>query len=176
MRINLFGGSGLGKSTTSSQIYAELKKKHINIELVREYIKEWAYLKRVPQSYDQCFIYANQLYQEDVLFQCGVKHIITDSPLLLQNFYSKKYKFPAYNDLLNISIKYEGKHPSINIFLDRNDMPFNEHGRFETLEQAKQIDNELLDFLNIIEVPFVRFDAMDTSVIVDFLVEKLKEG
>ena len=38
--INLYGGPGTGKSTTAAHVFALLKQRDVNAELVREYAKD----------------------------------------------------------------------------------------------------------------------------------------
>lgn len=41
--ITLWGGPGSGKSTMAAEIYARLKRQLCNVEMVREYVKGWAW-------------------------------------------------------------------------------------------------------------------------------------
>jgi len=147
MRINLWGGAGCGKSTTAARLFADLKAKNYSIELCAEYIKSWAYQKRVPKSFDQVYIFGKQLHAEDMTFQSGVEHLVTDSPLMMQIVYAQKYKLPVWDDLLEICDAFEEQHPSINIMLDRTGITYQQNGRYETLEQAEEIDRMMRGFL-----------------------------
>jgi pantothenate kinase len=40
--INVYGGPGAGKSTSAAYLYYLLKVAGKNVELVREYVKDWA--------------------------------------------------------------------------------------------------------------------------------------
>ena len=147
MRINLFAGAGAGKSTLASWLFSQLKMKDFSVELVHEYIKSWAYQKRVPKSFDQVYIFGKQLHAEDMVFQSGVEHLVTDSPLMMQIVYAQKYKLPVWDDLLEICDAFEEKYPSINILLDRSGISYQQNGRYETLEQAQEIDRQMREFL-----------------------------
>lgn len=147
MRINLWAGAGAGKSTLASWLFSQLKMKDYSVELVHEYIKSWAYQKRVPKSFDQVYIFGKQLHAEDMIFQSGVEHLVTDSPLWMQIVYAKRYKLPVWDDLLEICYAWEEEHPSINILLDRSGIQYQTAGRYETLEQARQVDNEMRQFM-----------------------------
>ena len=44
LRVNFYGGPGVGKSTLAARVYAELNSAGaVSTELVREFIKTWAY-------------------------------------------------------------------------------------------------------------------------------------
>lgn len=169
MRICFYGGPGCGKSTIASKLFADLKSRNYSVELVHEYIKKWAYLKRIPKSFDQVYIFGQQLYAEDLIYQSGVKHLVTDSPLCLQPFYSKVYNFPAWNELLMIAKRYETVHPSINIFLDREGLKYEQNGRYEGSDLALQRDRDMRQFLQEQCVPFVTFKTTDYESILDYV-------
>ena len=89
-RICLYAGAGAGKSTTAARIFADLKIKGYKTEYVSEFIKSWAYQGRFPKSFEQMYVFAQQTYLEDSLMP-HVDSIVTDSPILLNVAYSKKY-------------------------------------------------------------------------------------
>jgi nicotinamide riboside kinase len=138
MRINIYGGPGSGKSTTAAYLFAKLKSQGQNVELVTEYIKTWAWEQRVPTGYDQAYIFAKQLRSEDLLTRRGI-HVITDSPLPMQLVYAKRYACPFYDELYSLCKKFDQDHPSLHILLRRT-VPYQTFGRYETLEQAKELD------------------------------------
>lgn len=168
MRINLWAGAGAGKSTVASGLYYHLKCKNYNIELVGEYIKQWAYEKKVPSSYDQLYIFSKQLHAEDLLLKSGVQHLVTDSPVPMQLFYAKKFGFPAIDGLLDIARTFEKQFPSINIFLDRTGVPYQTHGRFQIYEEALQFDTEIRAMLES-ELPYHVFKSTDMVGLQDFV-------
>lgn len=146
MRINLFGGPGIGKSTIAPYIFSQLKIQDYSVELVHEYIKEWAYINRVPESFDQIYIFAKQLHKEDVVLR-KVDHIVTDSPLLLQCVYARKYESPFTKEMISLCKKFQNKHDSIDILLQRDDTTYKQEGRYETFDEALIVDKNLELFL-----------------------------
>lgn len=145
-RINLFAGPGAGKSTLATSIFAALKTKGHNIELVSEYVKMWAYQGKTPTSYDQIYLFAKQLHHEDTLLR-HVPLIITDSPILLAPVYAKLYNFEPYNYLALIGKKFEQDFPALNLYIDRT-VDYNPAGRYQDYEKALVFDKMLLDFLD----------------------------
>lgn len=170
-RISIFGGPGIGKSTIAPKVFAELKILGFSVGLIHEYIKKWAYLKRQPTSYDQVYIFGHQLHQEDYHMQAGVDLIITDSPLLLQCFYANFYKHPSANPLLEIAKSYEKDYPSLNILLERGDIPYKTEGRYETYEEALERDRALKTFLEQ-HCQTTIFQARDFEGILKYILEQ----
>jgi hypothetical protein len=146
MRICLYGGAGIGKSVLASWLFYKLKQQHISVELINEYIKQWAWEGRKPESFDQMYIFAKQLRQEDILVRRGV-HIVTDSPLPLQLAYAKQQNCPFYEDLLSLCKKFDKDHPAVHILLKRT-APFDAEGRYETYSQAVQMDYNIHNLLD----------------------------
>lgn len=149
MRINIFGGPCTGKSTLSAYIFAKLKEEGYTIELVTEFVKMWAYQKRLPQSLDQIYILAKQLHSEDSFLSRGVGAVITDSPVLLTAVYCKVY---GGNDLLSEDLERMSKHldrkyRTYNIFIERDIENYNTEGRYQSLEDAIKIDNSIKEIL-----------------------------
>ncbi len=148
MRISLFSGPGAGKSATAARIFCEFKEKSYSIELVHEYIKKWAYEDRKPQSFDQTYIFGHQIHAEDLLMQAGVKNLVTDSPLLMQVCYAKRYEYSLWKTHLEQSLAFEEKFPALNIFLDRDGIEYQEAGRYEDHEQAIWMDHQIRSFMD----------------------------
>lgn len=87
---SFYGGPSAGKSTSAAALYAIMKARGMSVELVREYIKEWIWDKRPLGIYEQLYITAKQL-RRVTSFLGKVDYIITDSPVWLNSFYSRKY-------------------------------------------------------------------------------------
>jgi len=140
-RVNLYSGPCNCKSTLAAHLFSRLKIQHQNVELVREFVKEWAYLKIKIESFDQLFIFANQIRQEDLVLRNGVDFIITDCPVMLGIAYCKHYGLHGWQGLEIIERDFEKKYPSLNIFLKRSpDIPYKEFGRFQKKEEALKVD------------------------------------
>lgn len=168
MRISLFAGPGAGKSVLAAKIFAELKIRGHKIELIGEYIKQWAYEGRICKSYDQLYIFAKQLRAEDSKLSY-VDHLVTDSPIIMQCAYGKRYNFDCWKHLLQIALEFEKTHPALNIFLDRKDVPYQQLGRYETYEEAMWMDDQIETFLTENKVSYIRYKAAESNTIVDFI-------
>ena len=171
--INLLGGSGLGKSTTASLLYGEMKQRGYNVELVREYVKEWAWAGKAVGKHGQSIIYGQQLQRDTDLYG-KVDFIVTDSPLLLcpvyQYFYAghDSLKLQVLNDMR--SAREDGV-DHVNFLLDRR-KPFNPEGRFETEELAKEVDKAVKGFLDYHKMHYVLVNTPDENRI-NFILDYL---
>src|ERR1700751_2169041 len=102
--VNILGGSGIGKSTTAALVYGELKLRYQVCELVREFVKQWAWEGRKVGPFGQSIIYGQQVERESSLYG-KVDFIVTDSPLILCPVYQQHYdghdtiKHCVFNDL-----------------------------------------------------------------------------
>jgi hypothetical protein len=129
----------------------------LNIELISEYIKTWAYEKRELKGCDQFYIFAKQWRKEDIILRNGVDHLVTDSPIMLGAAYSSKYGSEGHQDILSTARKIEAKGgawKAINIFLERDDSQYKEVGRWQDLKSAKEMDEFTKRFLHDNDVPF----------------------
>ena len=142
MRINFFAGPCAGKSTMAAWLFSSLKERQVSVELVTEYVKVWATQKRPVNQFDQVYLFGKQMQYEYRFLSAGIDHIVTDSPTLLSgvyaDFYYKDIDIARHIDEINK--QYEAKYPSFNIFLERKDKPYNEQARYQTRDQAVQID------------------------------------
>lgn len=150
-RINFFGGPGSGKSTTAAWLYSELKTRGLSIELVTEYVKIWAIRREKPEVFDQILFLGEQMHSEYRFLKHGVERIVTDSPVFLSGLYASFYdtenRFRLQKSILDIAFEYETQFPSLNIFLNRKDREYKQEGRYQSLEEAIEIDKYIMDFL-----------------------------
>lgn len=148
--INLFGGPGTGKSTTAADLFALMKWKNINVELVNEYAKEVTWAERYQILEDQLYIMAKQNHKLWRL-KGKVDWVITDSPLILSLVYAKHDYFPAYYRAFGHELY--NHYDNINIFLQRQ-KPYHKIGRNQTEEEAREKDSEILELLYKYNYPY----------------------
>jgi len=173
MRINLYGGPGSGKSTVASKIFSSLKEQHILIELVNEFVKTMAYQGIVATDWDQLTIFSSQLAREEVFLKNGVKHIVTDSPILLVACYTK-LKFPRlFPHLIDMSAAFREMYQSIDIFIKRPEV-YQAVGRYEDIEAAKRMDDIILEVLSDTVPDFKIVDCNDFNTILSLSSEAVQ--
>jgi nicotinamide riboside kinase len=149
--VNLYGGSGVGKSTIAALLFARMKILGADVELVREYVKLWAWGGRKVRPTDQIYLLGKQSSYESALYG-RVGWVVTDSPVMLAGAYAEwhsgeegRYVTEAAKAFYGIS---EGSHQTtyLNYFLAR-DNDFESKGRYETEEEARAFDGFLTGYL-----------------------------
>ena len=166
MRVNLLGGPCAGKSTTAAWLFSQLKLALVSVELINEYVKSWAYEGRKIHTYDQVYLIGKQMQYEYRFLKNGCKNIVTDSPVCLSVVYAEPKLKPALRKLTDV---YEMEFPSVNIFLQRGNKTFVQEGRYHNLEQAKMIDDLILE-----QIPGLHcFDYQDRDAILKFVLSKI---
>lgn len=169
-RINLFAGPCSGKTTAAASLFSRLKAEHYGVELVQEYVKEWAYQKRQIKPFDQVQLFSEQLRREYSYLQHNA-HIITDCPLMMTIVYARKHNTPCYDALISIAKCFEEEYPSVNIFVDRPEK-YNEEGRYQTQEEAVKLDNEIHNFLDEHNVEYVTISHNDIENMTKLVKDK----
>ena len=146
--VNLHSGPGCGKSTTAAQIFAALKLHGVNAELVTEYAKGWAWQDRKIKPLDQFYLFGKQLHREYQLYD-KVDVIVSDSPTAIAAYYAHRYCSTTVAHAIATSwaaVRHEACADYLDIVLERT-KAYNPKGRYETEEQARQIDVDMKAFL-----------------------------
>lgn len=166
VRINFFGGPGVSKSTTAAKLFADLKvrwsgsQNNPQVELISEYIKDWAWLKRIPQSWDQYYIFASQIHKEDIVLRHNNTSVITDSPIWLQLAYMKRGQASFYEACRKAAVQFDRENGSLNIMLKRS-VPYQELGRYENYQQALEMDELIKTTLQENNISYIEYDPMN---------------
>ena len=178
--ICLYGGPGSGKSTTCAGIFYKLKLMRYDVEMVREYVKEWAWEKRPVMAGDQTYFFAKQSRKERVYIENQLDFIITDSPLILTHFYGMKYD--ELEQLCNTSLTMLKNHHQfiktkgykVEHFVLTRDEEYNQQGRYQTAEEAKRFDKEIVELLDQQGIKYHKITGIETAAeeIIKILSEK----
>lgn len=147
--INLFGAPGSGKSTLAAKLYATLKEQGESCELVREYVKLWAYENKQITPLDQIYLLGQQVNFESNLYN-KVQYLITDSPILLVGAYQHLFFGGDYIQKTAMSVMKEAKE-KYNVRYSNYLLPMREdskqEGRFHNKEQIAMIDKYIPIYL-----------------------------
>lgn len=192
--INLYGGPGTGKSTSAADLFALLKRKGKNAELVREYVKEWAWEKRNISVFDQVYFLGKQSRKESMLYG-KVDYIVTDSPVFLSAVYASQAVPPPpgnEDDGVNRYIALKGMadavwssvgafyklaaaegHRHIHVMLKRT-KKYQPDGRFQTADEARELDSKIEDYLAIMFGGRVLHSGTTPQALKDLAREVLK--
>lgn len=174
--INLYGGPGSGKSTGAAFLFHKLKTQGSNVELVREYVKEWVWTARKFSTYDQIYFLGKQVRQESLLFG-KVDVIVTDAPVLMNLYYAQKYCPVVISEGVRAATlafykqSEDDGHKHIHVFLNRT-KPYLSHGRYQTEDEAKEIDDEVRKVLRHLKFPFIETTSEEADLL--SLLEKIK--
>lgn len=154
--INFFAGPGAGKSTSATGVFSALKQKNIYCEYVSEYAKDVTWEGTHKLLDNQLHIFSEQ-FRRQWRLQKKVDLIITDSPLLLSMIYFNYYQNHAESNwkyskqfathFENLVLASFDEFENINFYIER-DKPYVQVGRNQTVDEAKNIDNDVKDFLD----------------------------
>jgi hypothetical protein len=167
--VNFYGGPGAGKSTLAAGTFALLKNKGLRCELVFEYVKEWAWEKRVPSKYDELYIFGQQVRRETVLYG-KVDFLLTDRPLRLSPYYADYFGQSGIASAMTLAceelerLAQADGHKFVNVFVERVST-YDGEGRYQTEEQATNIDAQQSDI--------VKFDYRLTKLQPEWLAKEL---
>jgi hypothetical protein len=157
--INLYGGPGAGKSTSSLYLAYLLKAEGKNAELVREYVKDWAWEQRKIKTYDQIYFLGHQARRESMLYG-KVDWIVTDSPVMMNLYYAQKYCTLSLSEGVRAATlsfyqqAAEDGFKHVHIFLKRT-KPYSSEGRYQTEAEAVEIDSEVRKLLVDLKIPVI---------------------
>lgn len=148
--INIFGGPGIGKSTTAASLFAQMKYAHINCELVFEQAKNFTWEKRDVTLACQPYIFAKQM-RDIWRLKDQVDYAIVDSPLMLSWVYGNRDMWPR--SFFSYALDQFCEFHNINFVLERS-KEYSPIGRNQTEEEAREIDNKILQVLKNHHIPF----------------------
>lgn len=141
--INLLGGPGAGKSTLAAQVFAQMKTKGEDVELVTEFAKDLVWNQaRMDNQVAILGEQDNRLYR----LVGKVKYVITDSPIILGGLYATgRHLDPHFmNHLLWAHRTYYNQ----NFLLKRApSQNYSEVGRNQTHDGALELDTKIKAFV-----------------------------
>ncbi|QCE32720.1 hypothetical protein FAI41_03495 [Acetobacteraceae bacterium] len=169
--INLIGGPGSGKSTTAAHIFAYLKEKQVGrVELVSEFAKDVVYDEAFSIFKDQLYVLAQQNHRLERL-RDKVDYAIVDSPLPLILAHCEGIAF----DMKRIVHEVFNSYNNINFILEREaSLPYEEYGRYETLDQAKALDQKMAEIFA--PFPVTKSNAFKWKEIAEFIMDDYKKA
>jgi nicotinamide riboside kinase len=149
--VNFFGGPCSGKSTMAAHLFAELKWRGIRTEYIPEVVKTMVFAERWIDLANQICVFGDQL--REVAVRAGkVDVIVLDTSLLNSLTYHADKTSPAFKQLV---LDEYHRFRNVNIFIERNH-PYDTTGRYESEEEARVKDREVLTMLETNGIEFVR--------------------
>jgi tRNA uridine 5-carbamoylmethylation protein Kti12 len=150
--INLFGGPGVGKSTTAAGLFhlMKLDKDFSKVELITEYAKRLVWAERHKEMSNQVYITAKQSHRLD-LIKDQVDYAITDSPILLGLIYTpENYLRGTYREMV---IELFNSYNNVNFLINRV-KPYMKLGREQTENEADFKADKIRDLLEELKIPY----------------------
>lgn len=159
--INLFGAPGAGKSTGAAIIFAELKKRGVNAELVTEFAKDKTWEHNAMALGCQEYVFGKQSYR---LARCkaDVDVIVTDSPLPLSLLYTSDPALVADNAFQKVVMNVFNSYNNLSYFVNRV-KPYNPKGRNQTEAESDVLAAELKKLLNENDISCVEILGNDAG-------------
>lgn len=163
--VGFFAGPGSGKSTHAAGLFAALKRKGVNCELVTEFAKQMTWSQRQAEMDSQYYIFGKQYHKLHTLLG-KVSVIITDSPLILGCLYNAD-KTEVGQTFDHLVMQVYKRMDNINVFVNRN-KPYNTAGRNQTEDQSRVIDDRIRSLLNQHHLPYLEVNSdTETQELVD---------
>lgn len=170
--VNLIGAPGSGKSTLMSAVFAELKWRQIDCELVTEFAKDLVWDERFDDMKDEIYIFAKQNHR---LFRVNgkVDVVVTDRPLLLTILYNNRYG-GGNQELNTLVLKEFNEYQNINFLLKRVNK-YNPIGRVQTEKESDEIADSIKETLNIHNIPYTELpgNADSVPIIVNRIIKEM---
>lgn len=167
--INLFGGPGVGKSTTAAALFVEMKKAGMSVELVTEVAKDFVWEDRSTTLSIQPYITIKQ-FRNLVRLKGKVDYAITDSPILLGCMYADKYApdLPASYKQFIVDLHNQELNPSVNFVLERI-FDYDTTGRYQQEQEALQFD---ADIRKVLVLNGVKYTTLSPNKI-DYVINRV---
>lgn len=156
--INFFGAPSAGKTTATSGLHYEMKKRWINVEIVQEYAKELLLMRMAHRLSDQMKIFAEQ--RERLERNLGKTQVaISESPLILSSFYIP----PSYPDsFFQMTFDFFHTYDNINFFINRSHS-YSDNNRVQNEAQSDYIAKVMKEFLQYANIPYYEITASDAN-------------
>jgi len=166
MIVNLFGGPGIGKSTTAAGLFYKLKLNYFEAELVTEYAKDATWEQRYKTLENQFYVTAKQHHRIWRILEYWKNKnvngiIVTDSPFILGIQYLKESE--SSEEFKKFILKEFNKFNNLNILLKRK-KKYNPIGRNQTEDEAKQIDINIKNFLQNNNIDYIEIEGDENAV------------
>ena len=166
--INLYGGPGVGKSTSAAYLYYLLKINGMNAELVREYVKDWVYENRKIGPYNQIYFLGKQVHKESLLYG-KVNYIITDSPIMMSVYYAYLFCKKDLADGVRSTAEAffnqckEDSYNHVHVMLKRSHA-YDSNGRYQSEEEALQVDLGVRKLLSDLDIDYIECNSDEDSL------------
>lgn len=171
--INIYGGPGIGKSTSALGLTYKLKLRHINAEYLSEYAKSLTHNDRLKTLKNQSYVTVKQLDKQYALMD-KYEVVVTDTSILLGLIpeYAGFGNTPSFESWI---LECYNLFDNLNIYLERNlNIPYQETGRSQKKDASLMIDNQVKTLLDRLKLDYttVCIDGERTVDLIESIVHK----
>ena len=163
--INLIGGPGCGKSTAAAGIFYLLKKQGINCEMSLEFAKDKVWEQSIKTLDNQIYVFGKQHHRLWRIVE-KVDVVITDSPLFLSLYYNKEPSKQFDEFVISQFKRFNNR----TFFIERGDSSYQQSGRLQNEQEAREIDRVLKELL---EKYNVEYQSVEQSTCVEEIVSSI---
>jgi len=150
--VNILGAPGVGKSTFTAKLFAEMKIRGINVEVCTEFIKDKIWEEHKMVLSNQLYIFASQYFK-----LCCVADkadiVISDGALITEPIYND-YEEPMKSHLNLLVHDVETHFNNHYYFIQHSENEYKDFGRLHSREESREKENMLINFLNENNVSF----------------------
>jgi hypothetical protein len=167
--VNFLGGPGSGKSVAAASLFVKLKKMHVNAEIVTEVAKDLVYENNTTALSNQILVFGKTLYKIQNAYT-NTQVAVVDSPLLLSAIYNPN----TSEHLVDLVLEQHKRLNNMNIFVRRdNSYSHSMMGRIHSLTESVSIDNQIINLLDLYEIPFVYYDELGEDTLIEMICEEI---
>ena len=167
--INLYGGPGVGKSTTAAGLFYKMKIAGYSCELAYEWIKLKVYENTPYPFNDQIYTFGKQHKQIKQLMN-KVDYIITDSPLLLSLVYGE-HESDEFKELVKTT---NNSYDNYHFVLERNH-EYSNYGRLQNEQEANDIHSKIISMLNDNSILYIKVNSTNAADIIFDIIRGQRE-
>jgi len=179
--INIIGAPGVGKSTISALLFANMKIRGFIVEYVQEYVKKLVWTRDFESINNQYYL-SKKTYEtlNQIVSSGSIEYCISDGPLL----HGLVYNLQNVNNTSNIEktekfiLECIHKFNNINIYLEA--VPGRQYetaGRIHSEEESKEVGKLLKNLLEKNNMVYVSFSADPQNIdkIIDYIEDYTKK-
>jgi hypothetical protein len=175
--INLIAQPSAGKSVVAALLFAHLKCLGYNAMFIQEYAKMLVYAEKFQLLNNQFFV-SHKQYEMLKSVNHKVEFIITDT-CLLSGLYYNRYNKQNESDVADTEkhiLECYNEFENFNLFLEPSGFKYEQAGRQQNEQEAKEIGIILKDIMKEFQVPYetIQIKGMDVQPIIDLILSKTK--
>lgn len=119
--INLWGGPGAGKTTTTSGLFHLLRHQSSwNVELITEFATDLCFEQARENLKDQMYLLGNQYHRLWRAQATGVECVITDAPIAMNKIYGRIYGQAYMTEMDRLCDALEREHSNVHVLVHRD--------------------------------------------------------